>query len=102
MLRFTPRRLLQMVSVLFAIGARDALVMVDATTDRNALNEARKFQSAIGLAGLIVIKLDGSSKGGIVVAIQDKLGTPTRFVGTGEQIDDFAPFDRQTYIDNLL
>jgi len=80
----------------------ETLLVVDATTGGNALNQAREFQSAVGLTGLIVTKLDGSGKGGIVVAIQDDLGIPTRFVGTGEQLDDFAPFDRQTYIDNLL
>jgi fused signal recognition particle receptor len=80
----------------------ERLLVVDATTGSNALNQAREFQSAIGLTGLIVTKLDGSGKGGIVVAIQDELGIPTRFVGTGEQLDDFAPFDRRVYIDNLL
>jgi fused signal recognition particle receptor len=80
----------------------ETLLVVDATTGGNTLNQAREFQSAVGLTGLIVTKLDGSGKGGIVVAIQDDLGIPTRFVGTGEQLDDFAPFDRQTYIDNLL
>ena len=81
---------------------QETLLVVDATTGGNALSQAREFHSALGLTGLIVTKLDGSGKGGIVVAIQDELGIPTRFVGTGEQLDDFASFDRQTYIDNLL
>jgi fused signal recognition particle receptor len=80
----------------------ETLLVVDATTGGNALSQAREFQSAIGLTGVIVTKLDGSGKGGIVVAIQDELGIPTRFVGTGEQLDDFGPFDRQKYIANLL
>jgi len=80
----------------------ETLLVVDATTGGNALSQAREFQTAIGLTGLVVTKLDGSGKGGIVVAIQDELGIPTRFVGTGEQLDDFAPFDRQTYMENLL
>src|SRR5213595_3920291 len=80
----------------------ERLLVVDATTGSNALSQAREFQSAIGLTGLIVTKLDGSGKGGIVVAIQDELGIPTRFVGTGEKINDFAPFDRRAYIGNLL
>jgi fused signal recognition particle receptor len=80
----------------------ETLLVVDATTGGNALNQAREFQTAIGLTGLIVTKLDGSGKGGIVVAIQDELGIPTRFVGTGEQLNDFAPFDRRKYIENLL
>jgi fused signal recognition particle receptor len=80
----------------------ETLLVVDATTGSNALNQAREFKSAIGLTGLIVTKLDGSGKGGIVVAIQDELGVPTRFVGTGERLDHFAPFDRRVYIDNLV
>jgi fused signal recognition particle receptor len=80
----------------------ETLLVVDATTGGNALSQAREFQAAIGLTGVIVTKLDGSGKGGIVVAIQDELGIPTRFVGTGEQLNDFAPFDRRKYIENLL
>jgi len=80
----------------------ETLLVVDATTGGNALSQAREFQTAIGLTGLVVTKLDGSGKGGIAVAIQDELGIPTRFVGTGEQLDDFAAFDRRTYIENLL
>jgi len=80
----------------------ETLLVVDATTGGNALSQAREFQTAIGLTGVIVTKLDGSGKGGIVVAIQDELGIPTRFVGTGEQLNDFAPFDRRNYIENLL
>ncbi len=80
----------------------ERLLVVDATTGSNALNQAREFQSAIGLTGVIVTKLDGSGKGGIVVAIQDELGIPTRFIGTGEQLNDFALFDRRKYIENLL
>jgi fused signal recognition particle receptor len=80
----------------------ETLLVVDATTGGNALAQAREFHAAIGLTGVIVTKLDGSGKGGIVVAIQEELGIPTRFVGTGEQLDDFARFDRRTYIENLL
>ena len=75
---------------------QETLLVVDASTGSNALSQAREFHNALGLTGLIVTKLDGSGKGGIVVAIQDELGIPTRFVGTGEKLDDFAPFDRKT------
>ena len=91
-----------------ALGKQDptapheTLLVVDATTGSNALSQAREFQSAIGLTGIIVTKLDGSGKGGIIVAIQDEFGIPTRFVGTGEQLDAFAPFDRKVYLDNLM
>jgi fused signal recognition particle receptor len=76
--------------------------VVDATTGGNALSQAREFHSALTLTGLVVTKLDGSGKGGIVVAIQDELGIPTRFVGTGENIDDFAPFDAREFLANIL
>jgi fused signal recognition particle receptor len=81
---------------------QETLLVVDATTGGNALSQAREFHNALGLTGLIVTKLDGSGKGGIVVAIQNDLRIPTRFVGTGEKIDDFAQFDRQKYIENLV
>jgi fused signal recognition particle receptor len=80
----------------------ETLLVADATTGGNALSQAREFNSALTLTGLIVTKLDGSGKGGIVVAIQDELGIPTRFVSTGEQLHDFAPFNRDMYIANLL
>jgi fused signal recognition particle receptor len=80
----------------------ETLLVVDATTGGNALSQAREFQSAIGLTGLIVTKLDGSGKGGIVVAIQNELGIPTRFIGTGEKIDDFTPFDGREFIVKML
>jgi fused signal recognition particle receptor len=85
-----------------ADAPHETLLVVDATTGSNALSQAREFHIALGLTGLVVTKLDGSGKGGIVVAIQDELGIPTRFIGTGEKIDDFALFDRKTYIENLV
>jgi fused signal recognition particle receptor len=97
---------LQKVKRTLAKHDRDAphetLLVVDATTGGNALSQAREFQTAIGLTGVIVTKLDGSGKGGIVVAIQDELEIPTRFVGTGEQLKDFAPFDAREFVANML
>ena len=80
----------------------EILLVVDATTGSNALNQAREFHNAIGLTGLIVTKLDGSGKGGIVVAIADELRIATRFVGTGEKIDDFALFDGRQFVAKML
>src|SRR6266568_19082 len=80
----------------------EILLVVDATTGSNALNQAREFHNAVGLTGLIVTKLDGSGKGGIVVAIANELKVPTRFVGTGEKIDDFAPFDGREFVAKML
>ena len=90
------------LSKLDADSPQETLLVVDATTGSNALNQAREFHSALGLTGLIVTKLDGSGKGGIVVGIQDELRIPTRFVGTGEKLNDFAPFNRKMYLENLL
>jgi fused signal recognition particle receptor len=81
---------------------QETLLVVDAGTGSNALSQAREFHNALGLTGLIVTKLDGSGKGGIVVTIQDELGIPTRFVGTGEKLDDFALFDARDFVENLL
>ena len=80
----------------------ETFLVVDATTGGNALSQARKFHQSLGLTGLIVTKLDGSGKGGILVAIQHELGIPTRFVGTGEKIDNFAPFDAREFIAEML
>ena len=80
----------------------ETLLVVDATTGGNAFSQAREFQSAVGLTGLVVTKLDGSGKGGVIVAIQDQLGIPTRFVGTGEKIDDFASFDASEFVAKML
>jgi fused signal recognition particle receptor len=80
----------------------ETLLVVDATTGGNALSQARQFHQAIGLTGLIATKLDGSGKGGVVVAIQDELGIPTRFVGTGEKLQDFKEFDGSEFIRNML
>jgi fused signal recognition particle receptor len=81
---------------------QEILLVVDATTGGNALAQAREFHQALGLTGLVVTKLDGSGKGGIIVAIQEELGIPTRFVGTGEKIDDFAAFDGHEFVSHML
>lgn len=77
-------------------------IVLDATTGSNALVQAREFHQSIGLTGIILTKLDGSGKGGIAVAIQHELGLPIKFIGTGEKETDFAPFNRNDYIDRLL
>ena len=96
------QKIKRILAKLDADAPQDTLLVVDASTGSNALSQAREFHNALGLTGLIVTKLDGSGKGGIVVAIQDELGIPTRFVGTGEKLDDFAPFERKTYLEQLL
>ena len=80
----------------------ETLLVVDATTGSNALAQAREFHQSVGLTGLIVTKLDGSGKGGIVIAIQDELGIPTRFVGTGEKLEDLELFDGTKFIEQMV
>jgi fused signal recognition particle receptor len=80
----------------------ETLLVLDATTGMNALNQAREFNKAVKLNGLIVTKLDGTSKGGIVVAIQKELGLPIKFVGLGEQADDLQPFDARRFAEALF
>jgi fused signal recognition particle receptor len=80
----------------------ECLLVVDATTGSNAQVQAKEFKQAVGLTGLVVTKLDGSGKGGIIIAIQDELGIPPRFVGTGEKLSDLQYFDREEFIGKLL
>ena len=81
----------------------ETLLVVDATTGSNALQQAREFQKAVGrLTGVIVTKLDGSGKGGCVISIQNELGIPARFIGTGEGENDFAPFDSLSFVEGIL
>ena len=77
-------------------------IVVDATTGSNALHQAREFHQAIGLTGVIVTKLDGSGKGGTVIAIQNELGLPTRFIGTGEKLDQLEPFNGREFLERMI
>ena len=80
----------------------EVLLVLDATTGMNALTQAREFNKAVPLTGLVVTKLDGTSKGGMVVAVQKELGIPVKFVGLGEQPDDFQPFDPKEFAHALF
>jgi fused signal recognition particle receptor len=80
----------------------DILLVLDATTGQNGLAQAREFTSTVGVTGIILTKLDGTAKGGIVVAISRELALPILFVGTGEQINDLVPFDAEIYVNSLF
>jgi fused signal recognition particle receptor len=80
----------------------EVLLVLDATTGMNALNQAREFHKTVPLTGLVVTKLDGTSKGGMVVAIQKELGLPVKFIGLGEQPDDLQPFDAKQFAQALF
>lgn len=80
----------------------EVLLVLDATTGQNGLNQARVFAEVAGVTGIVLTKLDGTAKGGIVVAVQRELGVPVKLVGLGEGPDDLAPFDPEEFVDGLL
>ncbi len=80
----------------------ETLLVLDATTGQNALSQARHFKESVGITGVVLAKLDGTAKGGVVFAIARELGVPVRFVGTGEGIEDLAEFDPQAFVDGLF
>lgn len=80
----------------------EVLLVLDATTGQNGLNQARVFAEVAGVTGIVLTKLDGTAKGGIVVAVQRELGVPVKLVGLGEGPDDLAPFDPEEFVDGIL
>lgn len=80
----------------------EVLLVLDATTGQNAIQQAKQFNEAVGLTGLVITKLDGTAKGGVVFAVTNALKIPVRFIGVGEKIDDLQPFDAEKFIDALF
>jgi fused signal recognition particle receptor len=83
-------------------NVREVLLVLDATTGQNGLAQARQFTDSVGVTGLVLTKLDGTAKGGIVIAVQRELGIPVKLVGLGEAAHDLAPFDPEAFVDALL
>ena len=83
-------------------AGRETLLVLDATTGQNGLIQARSFKDTAGLTGIVLTKLDGTAKGGIVIAIARELGVPVKFVGVGEGIDDLKPFDPEEFVNDLF
>lgn len=83
-------------------SAKETLLVLDATTGQNAVHQAREFKDASHLTGLILTKLDGTAKGGIILSIKRELGIPVKFIGVGEQIDDMKPFDAKEFASALF
>ncbi len=96
------QKLHRVIGKQLAGAPHEVLLVLDATTGMNAMNQAREFHKSVPLTGLIVTKLDGTSKGGMVVAIQKELGLPVKFVGLGEQADDLQPFDAKQFAQALF
>ena len=80
----------------------ETLLVLDATTGQNGLIQARQFKETAGLTGIVLTKLDGTAKGGIVIAIARELGVPVKFAGVGEGIDDLKPFDARSYVEAII
>lgn len=80
----------------------ESLLVLDAATGQNAVNQAREFKNAADITGIVLTKLDGTARGGIVLAIHDELSIPVKFVGVGEQIDDLQPFDSESFARSLF
>lgn len=104
--KFNLMKELEKVRAVCARQVHDAphetLLVLDATTGQNAISQAKHFKEVVRVTGIILTKLDGTAKGGIVFAIEEDLGLPVRFVGTGEKADDFAEFDPQAFVDAIL
>ncbi len=80
----------------------ETLLVIDAATGQNGVNQAKEFQNAAAITGLVLTKLDGTAKGGVVLSVKRELGIPVKFIGVGEQIDDMRPFDAEEYVKALF
>lgn len=96
------KKMARIVSREFPEAGMHALLVIDATTGQNGLNQASVFKDVANLDGIILTKLDGTAKGGIAVAIRRELGLPVRYIGVGEGLDDMQPFDAKEYIEAIL
>ena len=83
-------------------ASRETLLVLDATTGQNAVNQAKEFKNAADITGLVLTKLDGSAKGGIVFSIKRELGLPIKYIGVGEKVDDMEPFDAKDFVSALF
>jgi fused signal recognition particle receptor len=81
---------------------KEVFLVLDATTGQNAISQARMFKEKVDVTGIILTKLDGTAKGGIVIAVKSELGIPIRFIGVGEGVNDLQRFDAQSFVDALF
>ena len=96
------KKINKVIQKLLPDGPHELLVVIDATTGQNALLQARKFAEDVGLTGVVITKLDSTAKGGFAFAVADDLGVPIKFIGTGEKVEDLAPFDPQSFVAALF
>jgi fused signal recognition particle receptor len=96
------KKINKVIQKLLPDGPHELLMVIDATTGQNALLQARKFAEDIGLTGVVITKLDSTAKGGFAFAVADDLGVPIKFIGTGEKVENFAPFDPESFVAALF
>jgi len=96
------KKIKRVITKCSAEAPHEVLLVLDATTGQNAIQQAKQFNEAVGLTGLVITKLDGTAKGGVVFAISNALKIPVRFIGVGEKIDDLQPFDAEKFVEALF
>jgi fused signal recognition particle receptor len=96
------RKIERVLKKIDATAPHEVYLVLDASTGQNGLQQAKQFAAAVAVTGIVLTKLDGTAKGGIVVAIRNELGIPVRFIGVGEQIDDLQPFDGKMFVEALF
>ena len=96
------RKVRRVISKVDDSAPHETLLVLDAGTGQNALAQARQFSEAVQVSGLVLTKLDGTARGGVVLAIAEQFGLPIRFVGVGEAVEDLREFDAVEFVDGLL
>ena len=92
----------KVVKKILPSAPHEILLVIDATTGQNGLIQAEKFKDSVGVTGIVLTKLDGTAKGGIVITIKEELGIPIKFVGVGESMEDLVPFDPKDFVNSIL
>ncbi len=96
------KKIKRVITKLEADAPHETLLVIDAGTGQNALNQARQFHEAVGVSGIVLTKLDGTAKGGVIFAVAEQMKLPIRFIGVGEGIDDLRPFDGGDFVEALF
>jgi len=96
------KKIKRVIQKLDPASPHDVLLVVDASTGQNAIQQAKQFTAAVGITGIVLTKLDGTAKGGVVLAIANELNIPVKYIGVGENIDDLHPFESKAFVDALF
>jgi len=96
------KKIVKVIGKSVSDAPHEVLLVIDATSGQNAIEQARKFKDDVGVTGIVLTKLDGTAKGGVIVGIVDETGIPVKFIGFGENMDDLKPFDAKIFVDALF